>query len=252
MLPTSLRQIRSLLIRAAERSGYQITRVINSVDPQDIYSRVLSEPDPIVDLEQLAGISRAIDGMISPDSGKLLYALCVAQVESGNVVEVGSWQGRSTSFLARATSESSNGTFFAIDHFRGNEGKEASYVVGKKDLSDLRQGFERNMRSVGLWDRINLLDMPNTEAASLVSSPVRFLFIDGDHTEAGVEADIDLFWPLLTPHAIVVFDDFNIGFDGLVRALKRLLEREKFAQVFSYSKTLVLVRGSAVDVGSAL
>jgi len=203
-------------------------------------------------LEQLAGISRAIEGMISPDSGKLLYALCVAQAESGNVVEVGSWQGRSTSFLARATSHSGNGKFFAIDHFLGNEGKEASYVVGAKDLSDLRRGFEDNMRSVGLWDHVTLLDMPNTEAASLVSGPVRFLFIDGDHTEAGVEADISLFWPLLTPNAIVVFDDFTTGFDGLVKAVRRLLEREKFAQVFSYAKTLVVVRSPLDEDGPLL
>lgn len=179
--------------------------------------------------------------MLSSESGKFLYALCYMQQITGDVVEVGSWQGYSTSFLASAVSDSGNGRLYAIDHFRGNVGKEDRYRVGADDLSDLRGNFERNMRQLGYWDDLTLLDMPNEEAvARLTGSNVRFLFIDGDHTREGVTKDIRLFFPLLLQGAIVVFDDFAARFPGVVEATDELLDRTPARRVFSYRNTLVL------------
>lgn len=179
--------------------------------------------------------------MLSSESGKFLYALCYMQQLEGDVVEVGSWQGYSTSFLASAVRDSKNGVLFAIDHFRGNVGKEDRYRVGSEDLSDLRGNFERNMRRLGLWESIALLDMPNEAAVTrLPGRNVRFLFIDGDHTREGVTKDIGLFFPLLLPGAIVVFDDFAARFPGVVEATDELLEDTPVRRIFSYANTLVL------------
>ena len=193
----------------------------------------------ISSLQTVAASASSIPGMLSEESGKILYVLCATQLLDGDVVEIGSWQGYSTSFLGRATRDSRNGTFFAIDHFRGNEGKQRYYVVGEPDLSDLRMNFERNMKTIGIWDDIELLDMPNREAAArLAGRSVRFLFIDGDHSRAGVEADIALFFPLLQSGSIVVFDDFSEEGIELVRAVDALLDRQPLSRVFSYSNTL--------------
>ena len=179
--------------------------------------------------------------MLSSESGKFLYALCYMQQITGDVVEVGSWQGYSTSFLASAVRDSENGRLYAIDHFHGNVGKEDRYRVGADDLSDLRANFERNMRQLGLWDNLTLLDMPNEAAVTrLPGRNVRFLFIDGDHTREGVTKDIELFFPLLLPGAIAVFDDFAARFPGVVEASDELLDRTPVRRVFSYSNTLVL------------
>ena len=110
-------------------------------------------------------------------------------------MEVGSWQGRSTSFLARAEKNSKNGRFFAIDHFQGNIGREHYYVVGNDDRSDLKNNFLSNMDRLGLQTTVRLLDVPNDQAEkSLQEVQIRFLFIDGDHTKSGVKKDIELFF----------------------------------------------------------
>ncbi|HEX6535847.1 MAG TPA: class I SAM-dependent methyltransferase [Gemmatimonadaceae bacterium] len=196
----------------------------------------------ITSVDDLVRSAAPIPSMLSAEAGKFLYALCYMQTLPGDVVEIGSWQGYSTSFLARATRDSGNGSFFAIDHFRGNVGKEDRYVVGRADLSDLRSNFERNMRSLALWESVTLLDMPDEEAARrLEGHHLRFLFVDGDHTRAGVERDIRLFFPMLVPGAIAVFDDFSARFPGLVDALDHLLATTPVRRAFGYRNTLVVL-----------
>ena len=234
--------LKRLVRKALERFGFEVVRVTRPSQGPTV-SAVLDKRG-ISSLEAIAASASSIPGMLSEDSGKILYVLCATQLLEGDVVEIGSWQGYSTSFLGRAVRDSRNGSFFAIDHFRGNEGKQGYYVVDKTDLSDLRMNFERNMRSIGIWDDIELLDMPNREAAArLEGRSVRFLFIDGDHSRVGVEADITLFFPLLKSGSIVVFDDFSEEGIDLVEAVDALLERQPVSRAFSYPNTLVLVLG---------
>jgi predicted O-methyltransferase YrrM len=232
-----------MIKKILSKLGYQINKLPrpNSGDSDNPYSKIALKSGPIIDLEQLAQISLSIPGMISPKSGQFLFAMCHMQELRGDVVEIGSWQGRSTSFLARAVKCSGNGTFYAIDHFKGNVGKEARYVVGKPDLSDLEQNFLKNMKSLELLDSVRLLNMPNEEAEkSLGDVRIRFLFIDGDHTKEGVEKDIRLFFPKLVPGSIVVFDDFSKSFPGLLDAVDTLISERSFSRIMSYQDTLVL------------
>lgn len=200
------------------------------------------------DLERAAEESAVIPGMMTAKCAQMLYSLCYMQTLAGDVIEIGSWQGYSTSFLARAVRDSGNGRLFAIDHFKGNAGHEDKYIVGQENLSDLRANFEANLRRLNLWDHVTLLDMPNDQAARALrerlgpSGGVRFALIDGDHTQAGVQKDIDLFFPLLLPGAIVVFDDFSAHCPGVVAACDALLAYLPVRRLFSYRNTLVLMR----------
>lgn len=220
--------------------GYELSRPLDFDGSVDPHCHLL-DGRSIVDLERLAQISLSIPGMITPHSGQLLYSLCAFQEASGDVVEIGSWQGRSTSFLARAVSDSRNGRFFAIDHFEGNEGKKELYAVQREDLSDLKDNFLKNMKSLDLHTSVTLLDMPTAQAVTQLSrKKVRFLFIDGDHTYEGVTQDIQLFFPLLCPGAIVIFDDFSPAFPGLLRAVHEMLQFAKLSRCMSYQNTLVI------------
>lgn len=195
----------------------------------------------VIDLDALAVISESIPGMISSKVGQFLYSLCYMQDVEGDVVEIGSWQGRSTSFLARAVKESCNGEFLAIDHFKGNEHSKKHYQIGKEDLSDLEEGFKNNMMHLGLNEDITLLNMPNDEAVKLIQNrKIRFLFIDGDYSLAGVSKDVSLFFPLLIKGSIIVFDDFAPECDGVVKIADILLNKMTFSRYFSFGRTLVL------------
>jgi len=114
--------MKSTVKKLLRQFGYELTKPVVFDGSFDPHCHNLDGKN-IVDLERLAQISLSIPGMITPRSGQLLYSLCVIQEARGDVVEIGSWQGRSTSFLARAVRDSGNGHFFAIDHFKGNVGK---------------------------------------------------------------------------------------------------------------------------------
>lgn len=205
------------------------------------FSKIQAGLDQIVDIEELKGIAETIPGMIRTYSGGFLYSLCYMQSEKGDVIEIGSWQGRSTAFLGWAVKNSGNGRLYAIDHFQGNIGKEQYYVRKKEDLSDLRQGFEFNINELGLSNIVNLLPMSNIKAAQKLGNPeIRFLFIDGDHTKEGVEKDIELFFPFLVDGAIVIFDDFSRAFPGAIQALDALLMENQHSRVMTYANTLVI------------
>lgn len=233
--------MRKLFNKVLGKWGYNITKTQNYSSSLCPFSKINLTSAKIVDLYALAQISSTIPGMISPESGQFLYTLCYMQELKGDVIEIGAWQGRSTSFLARAVANSKNGKFFSIDHFKGNKGKEKLYRVYDENLSDLKENFLKNMKMLDLLENINLLDMPNNEAIKkLKDIQIRFLFIDGDHSKEGVNRDIQLFFPKLMPGSIIVFDDFSEEFSGLIEAVDNLLSVKKFSRIMSYPRTLVL------------
>jgi predicted O-methyltransferase YrrM len=230
--------MRKYIKRLLEYFGYELVKHYRA-DPKKPFCKIPISESEVVDLDSLSSISLTIPGMISPGAGQLLYTMCYMQEMDGDVVEIGSWQGRSSSFLARAVKSSGNGKFYAIDHFEGNKGKESNYTLA--NVSSLKEGFVKNIQSLGLTDTVNLLDMPNTKAKKeLENSRIRFLFIDGDHTEDGVRTDVELFFPNLVPGAIVVFDDFSAGFSGVVKVVDELLKKKLFGRVMVFKNTFVL------------
>lgn len=232
--------MKTIIQKLAKNCGYEIRRLERNALPSSSYSELSQATMNVVDLEKLDQLSLSIPSMITSEAGKFLYTLCYMQDILGDVVEIGSWQGRSSFFLARAVKESGNGRFYAIDHFGGNVGKEQFYAVDG-DLTNLKQNFIRNMERQGLSGFVNLLDMPNTEAVNhLKDSCIRFLFIDGDHTEEGVTKDIELFFPHLCKGAIVIFDDYFEGFPGLLQAVDRAIKKHKPVKVFSFKHALVM------------
>lgn len=196
----------------------------------------------IIDVYKLSHLSEDIRGMIDARAGEELFSLAYMQALAGDVVEVGSFQGRSTFFLGAAVRASRNGHLYAIDHFKGNKGKEHFYVVGSKDLSDLEGGFRRNIQRAGLSEVVTLFNEPNHQAAAKIADQsVRLLFIDGDHTAQGVAKDLELFLPKLRKDAIIVFDDYDrVDFKGLVDEVNRFVARTEVKRKYLLGRTLVV------------
>jgi predicted O-methyltransferase YrrM len=168
-----------------------------------------------------------VPGMITLRRGMYLYWLALAQSIPGDVVELGSWQGRSTIALAQACADADNGMVHAVDTFRGNPGNTSMYVVGADDLSDLESNFRRNIARAGLTDRVTAHAMTSAEAAPAVAAAapaVRFIYIDAEHTYDAVRQDLANYAELLAPGGLLTFDDYSKTFDGVVRAVHEHLD----------------------------
>jgi len=232
--------IKKIIRKLVNSFGIDIVKLEKPSGLDNPYCQYSKVKGNIIDVEMLGKMSLTIPGMITPEAGKFLYSLCYMQDLEGDVVEIGSWQGRSSTFLARAVKESGNGDFYAIDHFGGNPGKADFYKINGS-LSNLKDSFNDNLSRFGLIDSVNLLDMVNTQACEkLKGKKIRFLFVDGDHTKDGVKKDIELFFPQLEKGSIVVFDDYFKAFPGLIDAVDEIFEKYDFDKVFYHRHTLVI------------
>ena len=207
---------------------------------EDIFVKDVKE-NKIVSLNSISALSNNIKGMISHRAGEELFSLVYMQSLSGNVVEIGSFQGKSTFFLGSAVKLSGNGKLFAIDHFKGNIGKEKFYKVGKSDLSDLEEGFKNNIERFFLNDTVTLYNESTETAIKYIEdASVRFLFIDGDHTAAGVSKDLKLFRRKLKSGAIIAFDDYAPSFPGVIDVVNKFIISEKINKKYLIGRTLVI------------
>lgn len=204
-------------------------------------------PTPLVkfsytDLSQYSQVAASIRGMITTNAGELLYAIAVAQSIEGDIVEIGSWQGKSTSYLARAAMDSKNGHVFAIDHFKGNVGKEKMYFTDGENSTDLKTQFEKHMHALNIHDYVTLHACHSEEAYQLLANKViRLLFIDGDHTYEGVRKDIELFCPLVRAGGVVIFDDFDNTSPGVIKAAEEWVKAQCPRTAFVSGHMLVCI-----------
>ena len=185
---------------------------------------------------------RDVPGMISDESGKYLFTLAFGQSLSGDIIEIGSWQGKSTIYLAKSVKQTGNGRVYAIDHFQGNVGKESAYQVGLQDLSDLESGFRTNIANKGVQDCVELLSMPSDEAVKQLRERgvvARLLLIDGGHRYEEVKRDFELFSPFVQEGGLIVFDDYARHFPGVTDFIgERFLDGAY--PFYCYQKTFVL------------
>lgn len=198
-------------------------RLLNRT-PQEGVS--LLEDDRSTDMETRMAEFESLPGMIDRQRGLILYTLAYASSLRGDVVEIGSWQGRSTCYLAQACKDSANGIVRAIDHFRGNIGTEQSYVVGSADLSDLENNFRHNIAKMHLENTVTLYPVGSKEAIKQFPDDfgdVRLLFIDGDHSLDGAQSDIKNYAPKVQPGGLVVLDDYHPGAPGVLEAVDAYL-----------------------------
>jgi predicted O-methyltransferase YrrM len=218
-LPSWRRAAESVVARAGALAGIRVQRLESG--PRAV-------PPEATTLVEMMSRFDSIPGMVSLERGLLLYLLAFAAGPDGDIVEIGSWQGRSTAFLAQACEDADRGVVHAIDWFRGNPGKEHLLPV---PLEEMEQAFRANIEGAGLSHRVVVHAKRAEDARPEVSGPLRMLFIDGAHTHEGVSSDLE-YAALLAPGGVLVFDDYSDTFPGVVSAADGFLGRGGFSRAF--------------------
>lgn len=160
-------------------------------------------------------------GLIAEDVGRALHDLA-AQVDPDHaIVELGSFKGKSTCYLAAGAKAGRGARVWAVDAWDlpGN-------VTGRFGFADpaTRAEFDRQIRAARVASRVTPLQGFTTDVAARWDGPkVGLLFIDGDHAEASVVADYEAWRPHLADDAVVVFDDYRSPRNpGVAAAIDRL------------------------------
>lgn len=182
-------------------------------------------------LMQFKKLTESMAGMTTAREQETLLFLSAYGNTSGDIIEIGSWVGKSTSFLAKGCSIRNEGIVYAIDHFKGRPGYEKVYYGGLGTKETIYDRFTKNIREVGLEAYIKVLKMYSEEAREKIAGNIRLLFIDGDHEYESLSRDIELFEELLNNGGIIALHDYNITFPGVLKAVtERIVDTGRFEQ----------------------
>lgn len=149
-----------------------------------------------------------LDGAITNDIGRTLHDLAT-QVPSGQaIVEVGSYMGKSTSYLA--TGAADDVPVFAVDVWETAE--PSRWFQRQNRPVPMLKRFITQLASVGLDRRVTPLQGFSTDVAKIYNGPpVGLLYIDGDHRAGAAEADFLAWQPHLASGATIAFDDYGVS-----------------------------------------
>jgi hypothetical protein len=160
-------------------------------------------------------------GLISKEIGETLRGYAAKVPRERAIVEIGSYKGKSTCYLATGAQSGGGAHVWAVDPW-----DTAGNVTGRFGYADpaTREAFERQVSLVGMGAHITAVKGFSVAVArSWTGPPIGLLYIDGDHSERAVRGDYVAWREYLTPGAIVIFDDFDTPRNPGVRAaLERL------------------------------
>lgn len=153
----------------------------------------------------------SVDGFLSdPEIELLLNAGRTAQQA---IVEIGSYRGRSTLALAWAASV----PVYAIDPHETFIAEGGHEFNGGAD----RAAFMRALLATGMAAKVRLINLPSVQVARGWECALDVLWIDGDHREQAVCADVRAWLPFVIPGGLVLLHDRH---DAGVRAALRLID----------------------------
>lgn len=154
-------------------------------------------------MSDVLGITQAITGWLDPQETQQLHAL--AQRLGGNVVEIGSYQGRSTVALALGVQDN-GGTVWAIDPHDGRTTFKSNDLGERRAFSG--QDNVAFMRHVAPYAGVvRVINLPSHQAARAWEGEIQLLFIDGDHSYEAARQDWDDWTPYLAAGGMVAIHD---------------------------------------------
>ncbi len=155
-----------------------------------------------------------VDGWLSDAQGRALFRAAAQTTGRGAIVEIGSWKGRSTTWLASGARLAGHRVYAVDPHHHSREYPEA------ETLDEFLANLARN----GLSDVVDPLVMTSEEAAAHITGPVELLFIDGDHSYETVRRDAELWLPRLIDGGTVMFHDAaTAAYDGPRRIVREMV-----------------------------
>ena len=196
---------------ACFRTGWLISRKINQT-----FASVVEE--------SVAEKLFAVEGHITARQCATLFYFAYAGDGSGRVVEIGTFKGKSTVWMAQALKQRAEegAKVAAIDPHINTKDTE---VVPDYQEESSYEAFMNNVSSAGLDEWVEPVKKMSADAAKDWNQPIRLLFIDGSHRYEDVLLDLQLWEPDVNAGGIIILHDTKpIGpFPGVRRAINEYL-----------------------------
>jgi predicted O-methyltransferase YrrM len=202
-----------------------------------------------------AGLRRAAEaatGFMPSAEGLALFGAAASYARRGPVLEIGSYCGKSTIYLAAAASAASQ-LVVTVDHHRGSEEHQPGWEYHDPRLVDPGTGrldtlprLRATLAAAGLEDHVVVVVGRSAEVARLWRTPLGLLFIDGGHTDQTATTDYEGWAPWVAPSGVLaihdVFPDPAEGGQAPYRIYRRALTSGAFTEVRGQGSLRLLER----------
>ena len=167
---------------------------------------------------------KKLRGKLFEGEGEELHRL--AGLAPGPIVEIGSYCGKSTCYLATG----SRHTVFAIDLWETAEYKIAPKWQKRKGKTkrhtiDVYQEYLKNIKTAGVSDRIVIIKRSSFDVGKAWTDPIGGLFIDGEHTYGACLQDYQNFSPYVVAGGWIAIHDYHTEHHApIVRVVEEVLK----------------------------
>ncbi len=178
-----------------------------------------------VALAETMSLARQTEGLLKDLEIELLFFLSSFPTAEGEVLEIGSYKGKSTIVLAKGVEFAGGGRMVAVDPLLSPSETDPEPARGENCTTV----FEGNLVRAGVREKVEFHRMLSSELARNWDRSIRLLWIDGSHTYEGANQDYELFSPFLSRGAMVAFHDVMHRFEGPIRVFtEEVLSSDRF------------------------
>jgi MMP 1-O-methyltransferase len=201
---------------------------------------------------RLRELAEAATGFMPSAEGEALRETAAAYASLGPVLEIGSYCGKSTIYLADGA-RAANQKTITVDHHRGSEEHQPGWEYHDPAMVDQHTGridtlprLRDALARAGLEDDVIVIVARSAELASIWRTELGMLFIDGGHTDEAAQADYDG-WArhVARDGALAIHDVFPDPADGgqaPYRIYQKALASGDFEQVRQQGSLRILRR----------
>ncbi len=163
--------------------------------------------------ERELAVAHAARGFMPDDEGLALHAAGLAAGRHGPLLEIGSYCGKSAVYLGTAA-RAAGTVLVTVDHHRGSAENQAGWEHHDETVVDPRTGrmdtlpfLRRTVEQAGLEDVVVAVVGESTTVASVWSTAVGLLFIDGGHGLDVAMADYTAWARRVAPGGLLAIHD---------------------------------------------
>ena len=164
-------------------------------------------------LAEIRELALGIPGLTTSRELDFLAMLAACPTASGEILEIGSFRGRSTVALSLAASMGGEGSVVAVDPMVMPSAADADTDAEPERCRALLG----NLARCGVAHKVEFHQTFSGELAKRWDRKLRLLWIDGLHTYDGVKIDFDGFAPHLADGAIIAIHDVLHVMPGPIR-----------------------------------
>jgi predicted O-methyltransferase YrrM len=183
---------------------------------------------------RISQITSDISGWLTIHEGQFLYkAAKYVKNKTGVIVEIGSYCGKSTIWLA------ANGEHvYAIDPHKGK--------VSGGSMRPTYKTFLKNIRKADLRHYVHPIVKTSLSASRRWTKPITLLFIDGLHDEIHAREDFALWNRYLINGGIIAMHDAFCGWEGAGDvALRKIVNNPAFGEIGVVGSIMYGIKGEA-------